>query len=1035
MDLNDVYDEFGNYILKDDNSEGSISGMESEVTSELEVDHNTKDTNILEFCQKTAGDNDSESDIFSENEFQQYQGEVKVIKKENFKDKDHEMIQETDDENKIVQYEDKEYYPDPSQVYGDDVEILVEEEDHQHIDEPLISLSKENKFDLIEKNLEYMETTFSYEFLRDLMDNLHFVRNICLVGDLHSGKTTFLDMLIKSTHYYKQDKKSLSLPEKYCDSRKDEQDRGISIKASPISLVLSNFVGKSFLFNILDTPGHVNFVDEVCISLRISEGVILFLDCVIGVTKHFERLLYYCLSEGKNIVLVINQIDRLVLECRIPPYDAYFKLKYLISAVNNSIVEYASIYGLATEEIKKLLFGPEKGNVGFASGRYNFFFTLDSFARKYLKHNGIINNCILNEKSKLLSHRFWGDYYYNKENGSFETDSNVSKDRSFVEFILDPIYKLLGYTVSEEDEQLASFLKTVDIHLTRKELKLNVKERLKVVCKRFFGNSESFTDFISKNILNPIENASTNVERIYTGPLNDILSSFMRKYERSNCPLVVFIIKQFHSEDLESFYSFGKIFCGTISKGNRVKVLGESFSKEDPEDFTIRTIDNLWILQSRYKVEVKSVPAGNWVLISGLGSSVTKPCTLIGCDSSIKDDEIYPLCNIRLLNQSVMKLAIEPHNPSDLPKMLEGLKSISKAYTCSITKVEENGEHVLFGTGELQMDCMMHDLRSLYGNLDVKVSDPMVHFCETVSEKSVVKCFGDSINGLNRLYITSEPLDKGISDELENGIMKVSISDTKDPRYYTNLLAEKYGWDKLAIKSLWAFGPDPKIGSNVLLDDTSSITVDKKLLYDVKEDIIQGFNWAVKEGPLLEEPIRNVKFKILDVNLSSDKINRGTGQIVPASRRACYTSMFLASPKILEPIYLVEIICPSGLDELINNIVSKRRGHAGKENPIPASPLVTILAFVPVIETFGFETDLRIHTSGQAFCTSCFDHWAIVPGNPLDRNISIRPLEKAPIPHLARDFLLKTRRRKGISDEVDIQNFITCPELIKALNY
>ncbi|EAK88970.1 Snu114p GTpase, U5 snRNP-specific protein, 116 kDa [Cryptosporidium parvum Iowa II] len=1035
MDLNDVYDEFGNYIVKDDNdSEGSADWVGSEETSDPEDSHNNKDGEIFDHAQKEESE-DSGSDIFSENEWQKHKGQVKILNKQSIKDEDHEMTQETDDDNKIVQFEDKEYYPDPSDVYGDDVEILVQEEDHQHIDEPLISPLKENKFDLIEKNLKEMETTFSYEFLRDLMDNLEFVRNICFIGEIHSGKTTFLDMLIKNTHSYKGDKKNIPLPERYCDSRKDEQDRGISIKASPISLVLPNSMDKSFLFNILDTPGHVNFVDEACISVRISEGVILFLDCVIGLTKQLERLLHYCLSEGKKVVLVINQIDRLVLECRLPPYDAYFKLKHLISAVNNSILEFASIHGFNTDETRNLLFGPERGNVGFASGRYNFFFTLNSFARKYLKHNGITNNCILIEKSQQLSFRLWGDYYFNKENNSFETDSNVSQDRSFVEFILNPIYKLLGYTVSEEDDKLSSFLKTVGIYLTKKELKLNVKERLEIVCKRFFGNSASFTDFITKNIPNPIQSASDNVERIYTGPINDRISSFMRKYERNNCPLVVFIIKQFHSEDMESFYSFGKIFCGTLSKGDRVKVLGESFSKDDPEDFTTRYIDNLWILQSRYKVEVTSVPAGNWVLISGLGSSVTKPCTLIGHNSFIKDDEIYPLRNIRLLNKSVIKLALEPHNPADLPKMLEGLKSISKAYTCSVTKVEENGEHVMFGTGELQMDCMMHDLRCLYGNLDVKVSDPMVHFCETVLEKSVVKCFGDSTNGLNRLYITSEPLDRGISDELENGIMKVSISDTKDPKYYGNLLAEKYGWDKLAVKSLWAFGPDPSIGSNVLLDDTSSITVDKKLLYDVKDDIIQGFNWAVKEGPLLEEPIRNVKFKILDVNLSSDKVSRGTGQIVPASRRACYTSMFLASPKILEPISLVEIICPSGLDEFINNIVSKRRGHAGKEIPIPASPLVTILAFVPAIETFGFETDLRIHTSGQAFCTSCFDHWAIVPGNPLDRNISLRLLEKAPIPHLARDFLLKTRRRKGLSDDVNIQNFITCPELIKALNY
>lgn len=87
-------------------------------------------------------------------------------------------------------------------------------------------------------------------------------------------------------------------------------------------------------------------------------------------------------------------------------------------------------------------------------------------------------------------------------------------------------------------------------------------------------------------------------------------------------------------------------------------------------------------------------------------------------------------------------------------------------------------------------------------------------------------------------------------------------------------------------------------------------------------------------------------------------------------------------------------------------------------------------AFLPVIESFGFETDLRYHTQGQAFCVSVFDHWAIVPGDPLDKNIVLRPLEPAPIQHLAREFMVKTRRRKVYSP-IDMKEF--CSSQI--LNY
>lgn len=68
------------------------------------------------------------------------------------------------------------------------------------------------------------------------------------------------------------------------------------------------------------------------------------------------------------------------------------------------------------------------------------------------------------------------------------------------------------------------------------------------------------------------------------------------------------------------------------------------------------------------------------------------------------------------------------------------------------------------------------------------------------------------------------------------------------------------------------------------------------------------------------------------------------------------------------------------------------------------------------LSSFGFETDLRSYTQGQAFCQQVFDHWAVVPGDPLDRDIVLHPLEPSPPLALARDFMVKTRRRKGLSE-------------------
>merc|ERR1719231_944626 len=116
----------------------------------------------------------------------------------------------------------------------------------------------------------------------------------------------------------------------------------------------------------------------------------------------------------------------------------------------------------------------------------------------------------------------------------------------------------------------------------------------------------------------------------------------------------------------------------------------------------------------------------------------------------------------------------------------------------------------------------------------------------------------------------------------------------------------------------------------------------------------------------------------------------------------------------MQPVYHLEITTPADGIAAVYNILSKRRGHVTSDYPKPGTPIFIIKAFLPVIESFGFETDLRYHTLGQAFCISFFDHWSIAPGDPLDKSIPLRILEPVPLLAIAREFLVKSRRRKGM---------------------
>lgn len=99
--------------------------------------------------------------------------------------------------------------------------------------------------------------------------------------------------------------------------------------------------------------------------------------------------------------------------------------------------------------------------------------------------------------------------------------------------------------------------------------------------------------------------------------------------------------------------------------------------------------------------------------------------------------------------------------------------------------------------------------------------------------------------------------------------------------------------------------------------------------------------------------------------------------MIPTARRLCYSSFLTASPRLMEPVYFVEIQAPGDCVEAIYTVLARRRGHVTQDLPKPGSPLYTIKALLPAIDSCGFETDLRTHTQGQAFCQLIFDHWQV----------------------------------------------------------
>lgn len=266
----------------------------------------------------------------------------------------------------------------------------------------------------------------------------------------------------------------------------------------------------------------------------------------------------------------------------------------------------------------------------------------------------------------------------------------------------------------------------------------------------------------------------------------------------------------------------------------------------------------------------------------------------------------------------VVRVAVEAKNPADLPKLVEGLKRLAKSDPMVEIIIEESGEHIVAGAGELHLEICLKDLEEDHAQIPIKTSDPVVSYRETVTEKSSMMCLSKSPNKHNRLFMMAEPLPDGLPEDIDDD--KVTPKD--DPKARARHLVEKYDWDATEARKIWAFGPETT-GPNLLVDVSKGV----QYLNEIKDSVVAGFQWATKESVLCEENMRGVRFNIHDVTLHADAIHRGGGQIIPTARRCFYACLLTSEPRLLEPVYLVEIQCPENAVGGIYGVLNRRRGH------------------------------------------------------------------------------------------------------------
>ena len=827
--------------------------------------------------------------------------------------------------------------------------------------------------------------------MRAIMDYKHNIRNMSVIAHVDHGKSTLTDSLVCKAGIISAKHAGTA---RYTDTRQDEQERGITIKSTGISMffeynmeagqVLKSSaddtpaaeeapeIGKnSFLINLIDSPGHVDFSSEVTAALRVTDGALVVVDCIEGVAVQTGTVLRQAMAERVRPVLMVNKVDRALLELQLNGEEIYQNMVRAIENVN-VIIESMSFAE------KDWQVDPIKGTIAFGSGLHQWGFTLKTFATFYAAK--------FNTTPEKLTEKLWGDWCFVTAEGkskwvnsqSLNTNRGIDVEsgskRAFVAFIMDPIIGMFQAVMNNEVTKQGvpkahNMAKAVGVNLSEETKQtLTGKPLLKYIMQKWIPAADAILEMIVVHLPSPATAQAYRVETLYDGPLDDEAATAIRTCDTSEgAPLMMYISKMIPGQD-NRFTAFGRVFSGKIGTGQKVRIMGPNYVPGKKTDLNVKSIQRVVIMMGRYTETVADIPAGNTCGLIGVDQYLTKSGTITTSETA---------CCIKTMKfavSPVVRVAVAVKNSADLPKLVEGLNKLRKSDP--MVKIEQNsaGEHIIAGCGELHLEICLKDLQDDFmKGSPLTTSPPVVTYCECVTVESP-EALAKSANKHNRIFMNATPM----SDEICKMFDDETIGPGMDIKERSKILRENpnFGWDEAATPTkIWCFGDD-QIGPNVMCERTVGVAY----LTEVKDSIVGGFKMCCNEGPLCDERMRGLKVWVNDVFLHADAIHRGMGQMSPCSKRVCSAAIYMASPCLLEPIFLVNITCPNAISGSIYNVMSMNRGSVLDPGEGMSGGISNMKCYLPVAESFGFSQKLAEATGGTAFSQLQFDHWQLFEG-------------------------------------------------------
>ena len=519
-------------------------------------------------------------------------------------------------------------------------------------------------------------------------------------------------------------------------------------------------------------------------------------------------------------------------------------------------------------------------------------------------------------------------------------------------------YNNWAISVHSMQANKTTFKEVVDLVSTGKQKELAKKSPL----------HKTVLDMVIRHLPNPKEAQHYRIPQIWKGDLDSEIGKAMMTCDFHG-PVSMMITKMIidpHAGEI----AVGRVFSGTLRKSSEVYVSRTGGVKSK--------VQVLSMMVGPDRIQVDEIAAGNIAALIGLKGAISGSTI-----SSQQDmDPFEPMVHY---TDPVVTLAIEAKHTSDLPKLIDVLRNVSKADpSIQVDINQETGEHLISGMGELHLEITLYRIKNDY-KVEVTTSEPLVVYRETVARKGG-PFEGKSPNKHNRFFFEVEPLEEEVIQLIKDGKIGQG-SKFKDKKTIIDML-QKAGMPRDEARGLEAVE-----GMNVMVDVTKGI----QYLDETMELLIDSFVEVINRGPLANEKVYGLKMRLVDAKLHEDSIHRGPAQVIPAGRNSIYGAMCQANRVLLEPMQKVFINVPQEIMGSVTNEIQQRRGVVEEMNQ--EGDEMIIVSKVPVAGMFGFASAIRGVTGGKVLWSSENSGYERVP------------------PELQPQVVAKIRERKGLKPE------------------